>query len=266
MVLRAVGIKFDHNLKMYFFDARNFELHLGDKCVVETVLGMEIGDVVKRPFLFENRKVSLKSVIRPAKPIDMIQLGNNLEKERLAFDIANEKIREHQLSMKLLRAHYTLDRGRLSFYFGSEERIDFRNLVKDLAVIFRTRIELRQMGVRDEAGMIGGCGMCGRDLCCSTFLINFEPISIKMAKEQNLALNSAKISGVCGRLMCCLSYEYAQYKKLIYQLPRKGSKILTPHGLAKIIEIDIFRDMIRLELEDGKEICINEEEYNRFFL
>lgn len=263
---RAVGIKFEHNLKMYFFDAKCFDLHFGQKCVVETVLGMEMGDVVKKPFPFENIKTSLKPVIRPAQDIDILQLQSNREKERTGYEIANKKIQEHQLSMKLLRAHYTLDRGRLTFYFGSDERIDFRNLVKDLAAIFRTRIELRQMGVRDEAGMIGGCGMCGRELCCSTFLINFEPISIKMAKEQNLALNSAKISGVCGRLMCCLSFEYSQYKKLIYQLPKKGSKILTHQGLAKIIEIDIFKDLIRLELEDGKEICINEEEYNRFFL
>lgn len=263
---RVVGIKFEHNLKMYFFELRNFDLHYGQKCVVETVLGLEMGEVVKRPFVCENIKNSLKPVIRPALEIDILQLQSNREKEKIAFEIANQKIQEHQLTMKLLRAHYTLDRGRLTFYFGSEERIDFRNLVKDLAAIFRTRIELRQMGVRDEAGMIGGCGMCGRELCCSTFLINFEPISIKMAKEQNLALNSAKISGVCGRLMCCLSYEYSQYKKLIYQLPKKGSKILTPQGLAKILEIDVFKDMIRLELEDGKEICINEEEYGRFFL
>jgi cell fate regulator YaaT (PSP1 superfamily) len=251
---------------MYFFEARNLDLHYSQKCVVETVLGLEMGEVVKRPFICENIKNNLKPVIRPAQDIDILQLKSNREKEKIAFEIANQKIKEHQLSMKLLRAHYTLDRGRLTFYFGSEERIDFRNLVKDLAAIFRTRIELRQMGVRDEAGMIGGCGMCGRELCCSTFLINFEPISIKMAKEQNLALNSAKISGVCGRLMCCLSFEYSQYKKLIYQLPKKGSKILTSQGLAKILEIDIFKDMIRLELENGKEICINEEEYNRFFL
>ncbi|MCX6090667.1 MAG: regulatory iron-sulfur-containing complex subunit RicT [Candidatus Atribacteria bacterium] len=263
---RVVGIKFEYNLKMYYFDARNIELHLGNECVVETVLGMEMGQVVKKPGEVENIKGNLKPVLRVAERIDHLQLELNLERERQAFKIARDKIAFHKLPMKLLRTHYTLDRGRLTFYFGSEERIDFRNLVKDLAAIFRTRIELRQMGVRDEAGMIGGCGMCGKELCCSTFLINFEPISIKMAKEQNLALNSAKISGVCGRLMCCLSFEYSQYKKLLYHLPKKGSKIVTPRGLAKIVEVDIFKDLIRLELEDGKEISINEEEYSRFFL
>ncbi|MCX7668122.1 MAG: stage 0 sporulation protein, partial [Atribacterota bacterium] len=170
------------------------------------------------------------------------------------------------LPMKLLRAHYTLDRGKLIFYFVSEERIDFRQLVKDLAGIFRTRIEMRQIGVRDEARMFGGCGMCGRELCCSTFLFDFDPISIKMAKEQNLVLNSAKISGMCGRLMCCLSFEYYLYQKLLYKLPRKESKILTPFGLAKVIEVNVFKDSISLRLEDGREIEINEEEYDRYFL
>ncbi|HSV30933.1 MAG TPA: regulatory iron-sulfur-containing complex subunit RicT [Atribacteraceae bacterium] len=261
----AVGIKFENNLKSYCFDPRQLELRSGCLCVVETSFGMEIGVVVKEPYPYRE-KANLKPVLRLLNNVDIHQAEANREKEKVAFQVAREKIAEHKLTMKLLKAHYTLDRGRLFFYFGSEERVDFRNLVKDLASIFRTRIELRQLGVRDEAGMIGGCGICGRCLCCSTFLMNFEPISIKMAKEQNLTLNSAKISGVCGRLMCCLSYEYPQYRRLVHCLPKKGSKVLTPKGLGKILEVNIFKDTIQLQLEEGKEISVSPEEYHRFFL
>ncbi len=262
---QAVGIKFENNLKTYFFDSRELNIKKGNLCVVETALGMEVGEVVRNVFPF-SEKGNLRPVIRLIQDIDKRQLKANKEKERVAFEIAKRKIKEHNLSMKLLKAHYTLDRGRLLFYFGSEDRVDFRNLVKDLASIFRARIELRQMGVRDEAGMMGGCGICGRRLCCSSFLMNFEPISIKMAKEQNLALNSAKISGVCGRLMCCLAYEHSMYHKLVKRFPKKGSKVLTHKGPGKILEIDIFKDSIRLELEDGKEILLNQAEFDRLFL
>ncbi len=262
---QAVGIKFENNLKTYFFDPRGLDIRKGDFCVVETALGMEVGEVVRKIFPFPE-KGNVRPVIRLVQEIDRLQLQANREKERVAFEVARQKIAEHKLTMKLLKAHYTLDRGRLLFYFGSEDRVDFRNLVKDLASIFRARIELRQMGVRDEAGMMGGCGICGRRLCCSSFLMNFEPISIKMAKEQNLALNSAKISGVCGRLMCCLAYEYSTYHRLVKRLPKKGSKILTHRGPGKILEIDIFTDSIRLELQDGKEILLNQAEFDRLFL
>jgi len=262
---RAVVIKFENNLKAYCFDARRLDLSPGDLCIVETALGMEIGEVVREPFHFKEQG-NLKPVIRLVDDMDRRQEEANREREKYAFSITREKIKEHKLAMKLLRAHYTLDRGRLLFYFGSEDRVDFRSLVKDLAAVFRTRIELRQLGVRDEASMMGGCGICGRCLCCSTFLIKFEPISIKMAKEQNLALNSAKISGACGRLMCCLSFEYSQYRRLVTRFPKKGSKVLTPKGLGKILEVDIFKDTIQLELEGGKEMSISPEEYHRFFM
>ncbi len=261
----AVGIKFEDNPKTYYFHTRGISLGLKDKCVVETVLGLEIGEVVKKPFPVDEG-ATLKPVIRKALEIDLVQWKMNREKEKDALLIAKSMVLQDELPMKLLRAHYTLDRGKLIFYFGSEERIDFRHLVKDLAAIFRTRIEMRQIGVRDEARMFGGCGMCGRELCCSTFLANFDPISIKMAKEQNLVLNSTKISGACGRLMCCLAFEYHLYQRLLYRLPKKESKILTPLGPAKVLEVNVFKDSICLRLEDGREIEINEEEYDRYFL
>jgi cell fate regulator YaaT (PSP1 superfamily) len=261
----GVGIRFEDNPKTYYFATHTLPLQVGEKCVVETVLGLELGEVVKPPFPI-GEKDDLKPVIRKAQEIDLVQWQVNKEKEKDAFRMARSMVAQSELPMKLLRAHYTLDRGKLIFYFVSEERIDFRQLVKELAGVFRTRIEMRQIGVRDEARMFGGCGMCGRELCCSTFLLDFDPISIKMAKEQNLVLNSAKISGMCGRLMCCLSFEYYLYQKLLYKLPRKESKILTPFGLAKVVEVNVFKDSISLRLEDGREIEINEEEYDRYFL
>ncbi|HOQ67304.1 MAG TPA: regulatory iron-sulfur-containing complex subunit RicT [Candidatus Atribacteria bacterium] len=261
---QVVGIKFENNPKIYHFETRGLDLHLGDKCVVETAMGLEIGTVAKGAFFAPPD--NFKPVIRKAQKIDLDQAEANREKERVAFQKAQDLVAQYQIPMKLLRVHYTLDRGKLTFYFGSEERVDFRQLVKELAAIFRTRIELRQVGVRDEARMMGGCGMCGRELCCSTFLTNFDPISIKMAKDQNLVLNSAKISGICGRLMCCLAFEYPLYRRLIHRFPKKGSKIVTPLGLAKILEVDIFKDSISLELDSGKKVRITEEEYHRYFL
>jgi len=263
-VPQVVGIKFENNPKIYHFETRGLDLRSGDKCVVETSIGLEIGIVAKEVFLAPED--NFKPVIRKAQKIDLDQAEANREKEKIALQKAEELVAHYQIPMKILRVHYTLDRGKLTFYFGSEERIDFRQLVKELAAIFQTRIELRQVGVRDEARMMGGCGMCGRELCCNTFLTNFDPISIKMAKEQNLVLNSAKISGVCGRLMCCLAFEYPLYRRLVHRLPKKGSKIITPWGLAKILEVDIFKDSISLELEDGKKVRITEEEYHRYFL
>lgn len=266
MATKVIGVQFEGNLKPYYFDPRKFEFTVGQMCVVETVFGMELGKVVSPPRLVQEVPKSLKPAVRPAQAIDLLQYQTNKEKAKEAFEIAQAKIAEHALPMKLLQAHYTLDRSRLTFYFGAEERVDFRSLVKDLAAIFRTRIELRQMGVRDEARMIGGLGMCGRELCCNCFLGNFSPVSIKMAKEQNLALNSAKISGICGRLMCCLAFEYPLYRKLIYKLPKRGSKVFTRRGWGKIIQVDIFKDRILVELDNGQEISIGEEEYNRYFL
>lgn len=264
-MIRLVGIRFEKNPKLYYFDPRSLFLEVGEKCVVETVLGLELGEVARKITIPEIPEKP-KPVLRRATEIDLLQWELNREKERDAFEVARKLIAQYGLSMKLLRVHYTLDRGRLVFYFGAEDRVDFRQLVKDLAAIFRTRIEMRQLGVRDEARLLGGYGMCGREFCCCLFLSTFDPISIRMAKEQNLVLNSAKISGACGRLMCCLAFEYPLYRRLLLRFPKKGSKVVTPMGLAKILEVNVFRDSIRLELEDGKEIEITEEEYNRYFL
>uniref|UniRef100_A0A7V3YMG4 Stage 0 sporulation protein n=1 Tax=Candidatus Caldatribacterium californiense TaxID=1454726 RepID=A0A7V3YMG4_9BACT len=264
-MIPLVGVRFEGNPKVYYFDPRSLSLEVGERCVVETILGLELGEVMRKITVPEVAE-SPKPVLRRATETDLLQWEINREKERDAFEIAWRLITQYALPMKLLQVHYTLDRGRLVFYFGAEDRVDFRQLVKDLAAIFRTRIEMRQLGVRDEARLLGGYGMCGRELCCSSFLSNFDPISIRMAKEQNLVLNSAKISGVCGRLMCCLAFEYPLYRRLLLRFPRKGSKVITPMGLAKILEVNVFRDSIRLELEDGREVEITEEEYNRYFL
>ncbi len=264
-MIPLVGVRFVGNPKVYYFDPRSLSLEVGEQCVVETILGLELGEVVRKITVPEVAE-SPKPVLRRATETDLLQWEINRERERDAFEVARKLIAQYNLPMKLLQVHYTLDRGRLVFYFGAEDRIDFRQLVKDLAAIFRTRIEMRQLGVRDEARLLGGYGMCGRELCCSSFLSNFDPISIRMAKEQNLVLNSAKISGVCGRLMCCLAFEYPLYRRLLLRFPRKGSKVITPMGLAKILEVNVFKDSIRLELEDGREVEITEEEYNRYFL
>ncbi len=260
-----IGVRFEKNSKLYYFDPRGLVLEVGEKCVVETVLGLELGEV-GRKVVVPDFPEKPKPVVRKATETDLLQWKLNKEKERDAFEIAQRLVIQYSLPMKLLRAHYTLDRGRLTFHFRAEERVDFRQLVKDLAAIFRTRIELRQLGVRDEARLLGGCGMCGRELCCSSFLSNFDPISIRMAKEQNLVLNSAKISGVCGRLMCCLAFEYPLYRRLLLRFPKRGSKVVTPMGLAKILEVNVFENSIHLQLEDGREVEITEEEYNRYFL
>lgn len=264
-MIHLVGIRFEKSPKLYYFDPRGLVLEVGEKCVVETVLGLELGEVTRKITVPEVAEKP-KPVLRKATENDLLQRELNREKEQDAFAIACKLIAQYNLPMKLLQVHYTLDRGRLVFFFGAEERVDFRQLVKDLAAIFRTRIEMRQLGVRDEARLLGGYGMCGRELCCSAFLTNFDPISIRMAKEQNLVLNSAKISGVCGRLMCCLAFEYPLYKRLLLRFPKKGSKVITPMGLAKIIEVNVFKDSIRLALEDGQEVEITEEEYNKYFL
>lgn len=209
--LRAVGVRFKKAGKIYYFDPGFLELKPGDGVVVETVRGMEYGSVVTGPVEVAAEAGSLKPVLRRATEEDVRQALGNREKERQAFRICQEKIAAHGLPMKLIGVDYTLDGSKIIFYFTAEGRVDFRQLVRDLAAVFKTRIELRQVGVRDEAKMLGGIGPCGRELCCGTWLCEFAPVSIRMAKGQNLALNPAKISGICGRLMCCLRYEARNY-------------------------------------------------------
>lgn len=210
----VVGVRFKPAGKIYYFEADNTPIKVGDMIIVETIRGIESGDVVigLRDVAEDNLVLPLKKVIRKATSADQTQLEENREKEKEAFNICQVKIEEHKLPMNLIDVEFTFDRGKIIFYFTAEGRVDFRELVRDLAAIFKTRIELRQIGVRDEAKMLGGLGSCGRMLCCSTFLGDFEPVSIRMAKDQNLSLNPTKISGICGRLMCCLKYESDQYE------------------------------------------------------
>ncbi|MGN1248895.1 MAG: stage 0 sporulation family protein, partial [Candidatus Spyradocola sp.] len=228
----VIGVSFKRAGKMYYFDPNGLELHTGDQVIVETARGMECGDVVTdlREVPDEEVVQPLKAVIRVATDEDRRRIAVNARKEAEAFEIGQARIAHHQLEMKLVDVEYTFDVSKIIFYFTANGRIDFRELVKDLASIFKTRIELRQIGVRDEAKMIGGLGSCGRPICCRTFLGDFQPVSIKMAKEQNLLLNPTKISGLCGRLMCCLKYEQDTYDEVYKRTPRVGKEVITPDG------------------------------------
>lgn len=249
----VVGVRFRKSRKIYYFTPNELDLSRGDSVIVETVRGIELGTVVTGP-----KTVSASQVVMPLKPVmrkasveDHLKAKENEEKEKQAFDICLGKIAKHGLPMKLVDTEYTFDRNKLIFYFTAEGRVDFRELVKDLAAVFKTRIELRQIGVRDEARMIGGLGCCGRPICCASFLNEFEPVSIKMAKEQNLSLNPTKISGVCGRLMCCLRYEYETYKAYRLGLPKIGQEVYTDKGKAKVADLDILRRLVKLDYGDG---------------
>jgi len=225
----VVGVVLKKAGKVYYFDPQNLKLELGDKVIVETVRGSEFGEIVAPPREFSEDELvyPLKRVLRVATKDDESQEEKNRQKEKEAFEICQEKIEKHELPMKLIETECLFDGSKITFYFSAEGRVDFRELVKDLASTFRTRIELRQIGVRDEAKLIGGLGPCGRDLCCKLFLCDFEPVSIRMAKEQDLPLNPIKISGVCGRLMCCLKYEYQVYEDFKKRAPRLGKEIET---------------------------------------
>lgn len=255
---KVVGVRFRNAGKVYYFDPAKFEIVFGDHVIVETARGVEMGTVILAPREVEDDKVvsPLKSVIRVATEEDEKIVEKNHEKEKEAFQICLEKIQKHQLEMKLVEAEYTFDNNKLLFYFTADGRIDFRELVKDLAAVFRTRIELRQIGVRDETKILGGVGICGRGLCCHTYLSEFAPVSIKMAKEQNLSLNPAKISGVCGRLMCCLKNEQDTYEYLNSRLPNIGDYVTTPEGLKGVVQsMNVLRQLVKVvvELEDEKE-------------
>ena len=251
----VIGVSFKRAGKMYYFDPNGMEMHIGDQVIVETARGMECGDVVTEIRQVEDEEVvqPLKAVIRLATDEDRKRIAINTKKEGEAFEIGQARILHHQLEMKLVDVEYTFDVSKIIFYFTANGRIDFRELVKDLASIFKTRIELRQIGVRDEAKMIGGLGSCGRPICCRTFLGDFQPVSIKMAKEQNLLLNPTKISGLCGRLMCCLKYEQDTYDEVYKRVPKVGKEVVTPDGRGTVAEIAVIREKIRVRIsvKDG---------------
>ena len=252
---KVIGVRFKRPGKVYFFDAGNIKVKAKDKVIVETAMGQEMGEVVINNKNLTNNKIkaSLKPIIRVATEKDLKHFTENKEKEKEAFKICEEKIKKHKLGMHLVDASYTFDNAKLLFYFTADNRIDFRELVKDLASIFKTRIELRQIGVRDQVRRIGGNGVCGRELCCCTFLNNFDTVSIKMAKEQNIALNPAKISGNCGRLMCCLRYEQEAYEEKLKKLPKVGAIVKTEDGEGTVDSIEILKGIVRVKIKDGED-------------
>lgn len=255
-MVEVVGIRFKKAGKIYYFGPGDIELIAGDSVVVETTRGVEFGDIViGKKNVSENDIVApLKKVIRKATAADIKQVETNRQKEKEAIKLCQDKVIEHELPMKLIDVEFTFDANKIIFYFTADGRIDFRELVKDLAAIFRTRIELRQIGVRDEAKMIGGLGACGRVICCKSFLGDFEPVSIRMAKEQNLSLNPTKISGVCGRLMCCLKYENETYERERDSFPTIGTEVITTGGEGKIVNVNIIRRSVSVELFENKQI------------
>ncbi len=246
-----VGIRFKNVGKIYYFEPNGMTFKKGDRAIVETARGLECGEVA-----MENRDVPddtvvnpLKPVIRPATEADLKTVEQNKEKEKKAYKICEEKIARHGLEMKLVDVEYTFDSSKILFYFTADGRVDFRELVKDLASVFRTRIELRQIGVRDEAKMLGGFGICGRPFCCKSFLGEFQPVSIKMAKEQGMSLNPVKISGTCGRLMCCLKYEQDSYEHLLRHTPKVGAIVETVEGRGMVIENNLITGMLKIRLD-----------------
>ncbi len=259
-MIKVIGVRFRTAGKIYFFSPGGLELKAGDKVIVETARGVEFGSVVTGIKEVPDDQISqpLKPVIRIATQDDVRREAKNREKEKEAFKICQEKIRKHGLEMKLIDAEYTFDNNKVLFYFTADGRIDFRELVKDLASVFRTRIELRQIGVRDETKIRGGIGICGRPLCCHTYLTEFAPVSIKMAKEQNLSLNPTKISGVCGRLMCCLTNEEETYEELNSHLPSIGDYVTTPEKLkGEVQSVNVLRQTVKVIVSldnDEKEV------------
>lgn len=258
-MIRVIGVRFRTAGKIYYFDPGKLDIKRGAHVIVETARGIEYGTVVGEPREVTDDKViqPLKAVLRVATPKDDEQEAANKEKEKEAFKICLEKIRKHELQMKLIDAEYTFDNNKVLFYFTADGRIDFRELVKDLASVFKTRIELRQIGVRDETKILGGIGICGRCLCCHTYLSEFAPVSIKMAKEQNLSLNQTKISGVCGRLMCCLKNEQETYEELNKKLPGIGDTVTMQDGLQGTVQsVNVLRQRVKVivEINDEKEI------------
>lgn len=255
-MIEVVGVRFKKTGKIYYFDPGDLQIDIDSYVIVETTRGIEFGKVVIADKRVDEEDVvlPLKKVLRIATENDKVTVIKNQEFAKVAFQTGTEKITFHDLDMSLVEVEYTLDRNKIIFYFTADGRVDFRNLVKDLAAIFKTRIELRQIGVRDEAKMLGGIGPCGRMLCCSTFLGDFEPVSIKMAKDQNLSLNPAKISGLCGRLMCCLKYENDDYEEGKRQLPDLGKKVSTPYGKGKVVGLNILERLVQIEIPEKERV------------
>ena len=250
-MIKVTGVSFKNVGKVYYFSPNGLKLKPKDKVIVETARGLECGEVT-----FSDRDVpddeisgELKPVIRTATEKDLKTVAENKEKEKAAFDICLKKIAAHGLKMKLVDVEYTLDRNKILFYFTADGRVDFRELVKDLASVFRTRIELRQIGVRDESKMVGGLGICGRPFCCNTFLGDFQPVSVKMAKEQSLSLSPVKISGTCGRLMCCLKYEQDAYDHLLRVTPKNGAVVETPEGRGTVVDFNLLTGILKVRLD-----------------
>ncbi len=247
----VIGVRFKNVGKVYYFDPDGTALKKGDKVIVETTRGVECGEVA-----MENREISDENIVQPLKKLiraatkdDLKKLAENHLREKSAFHICCKKIADHKLEMKLVDVEYTFDNSKILFYFTADGRVDFRELVKDLASVFRTRIELRQIGVRDEAKMLGGLGICGRPFCCATFLGGFQPVSIKMAKEQGLSLNPVKISGTCGRLMCCLKYEQEAYSDLLRTTPKVNAVVFTPEGRGTVISQNLLTGILQIRLD-----------------
>ena len=249
----VIGVRFKNAGKLYYFDPGLYWPTAGDAVLVETVRGIEYGEVVTGVKEVSDELITppLKKVIRIASAEDAQHDAENREKEKEALAICQKKVQEHKLQMKLVGCEYTFDNSKILFYFTSDKRVDFRALVKDLAAAFHTRIELRQIGVRDEAKMMGGLGMCGRPVCCAQFLGDFQPVSIKMAKEQNLSLNPTKISGICGRLMCCLKYEEDHYEATRKRMPRVGKEVVTPDGTGTVVDLNILKETVRVRIPKG---------------
>ena len=258
--MKVISVKFKESGRAYYFDPKELEIKEGEFVIVETARGVECGEVVRSAHEIASGSFprEIKPVIRLADGVDVRRMRQNRADEKATFELCEKRIAAHKLQMKLVDAEYTLDRSKLVFYFTADNRVDFRELVKDLAGIFHTRIELRQIGVRDEAKMIGGLGCCGRELCCSSYLDDFHPVSINMAKDQNLSLNPAKISGVCGRLMCCLKYEHEAYAELQKVTPRQGSVVDTPEGRGKVVSTQMLRGTCKVQLDDSPEHSLTE--------
>jgi len=257
---KVIGVRFKPVGKVYYFSPLKFEVKKGDKVIVETSRGIEYGEVVIEPKEIDDAEIikPLKTVIRIANDSDHAHFHENKSKEKDAMEICRKKIEKHKLQMNLVDAEYTFDGNKLLFYFTADGRIDFRELVKDLAIVFKTRIEMRQIGVRDESKLIGSVGVCGRNICCNQFLGDFVPVSIKMAKEQGLSLNPTKISGICGRLMCCLKYEQNVYEELSKITPRQGAIVQTPDGKGVVESVSILKGDLRVRLDGEGEQTIKD--------
>lgn len=247
----VVGVRFKEVGKVYYFDPDGHQLKKGDRVIVETARGIECGEVA-----MDNRDVNDDEIVKPLKKLlriatqeDLDIVAENKEKEKKAFEICEKKIAKHKIDMKLVDIEYTFDNSKILFYFTADGRVDFRELVKDLASVFHTRIELRQIGVRDESKMLGGIGICGRPFCCGSFLGDFQPVTVKMAKEQGLSLNPTKISGTCGRLMCCLKYEQDAYEHLLRITPKTGAIVDTPEGRGRVVDVNLLRGNLKVQLD-----------------